>query len=447
MSNAPLPSSDEMIARLDRLPVWPYRWSLLIIIGLGFFFGFFDITSIGIALPVFAKQFGVSASQAAWTITSSLIGYVIGSFIDSRLSDLFGRKLALLISVSLFSVGSLLSATSQNLTQLIVWRFVIGMGIGAEIAGVVTYIGELAPARLRGKISAMCVACAMIGFAVVPFVGGFLVPNFSWGWRLMFVIGGLGAIITLVMRWFMPESLRWLLARDRHQQAYATLLKIEQTVSARIGQLPELALGNVKSVRSLPSCVVVLRVMLFASIWFCYYIGNYAWLTLDTQLFTRVGFDLSNSLLLVSLTSFGFVVGSVTAIVCGDRLERKWVCVAANCVWVCALLVIGWWHSFSVILLFGFIAATCIGFSIPMMYIFTAEQFPTTMRATCVSITDGIGHIGGAICGQYTFAFYHWFKPSGYGFTAAFSAMALTGALTMILLMLTERHTKQALQQ
>ena len=107
MPHTNMPSGQELIVRLDRLPTWPYSNGLLVIIAIGFFFSFFDITSIGLALPVIIKQFHASSESATWAITSSLIGYVIGSFLDSRLSDILGRKLALILSVIFFSLGSI----------------------------------------------------------------------------------------------------------------------------------------------------------------------------------------------------------------------------------------------------------------------------------------------------------------------------------------------------
>ena len=99
--------------------MWPYPRSLLWVVGFGFFFAFFDIVTIGFALPVVVRQFGVTSAQAGWTIASSLLGYILGAFVDSRIADRFGRRLSLVLSVSLFTVGSLLGATSPQLWWLV----------------------------------------------------------------------------------------------------------------------------------------------------------------------------------------------------------------------------------------------------------------------------------------------------------------------------------------
>ena len=178
-------SGAELLVRLDRIPIWPHSRWVLGVVGAGFFFSFFDIITIGFALPVITREFDVSAESASWAITSGLIGYIIGSFLDSRIGDRFGRRVSLYLSVGMFSIGSLLSATSTDLGWLIFWRLISGMGIGAEIALATTYIGEMSPAPLRGRYTGWAISCAFAGFAVVPLLALYLVPGFSWGWRAL----------------------------------------------------------------------------------------------------------------------------------------------------------------------------------------------------------------------------------------------------------------------
>ena len=185
------------LSRLDRIPVWPYERRLLWIVGAGYFFAFFDIVTISFAMPVIAQQFHVSKGTISLSVTSSLIGYIIGALADSTIADKWGRKLSLAISVSVFSIGTLLAALSTNATELIIFRFISGLGIGAEIAAVTTYLGELSPAPLRGRYTSWATTAAYAGFAVVPFIARALVPTFASGWRILFAIGAVIAFGTL----------------------------------------------------------------------------------------------------------------------------------------------------------------------------------------------------------------------------------------------------------
>ena len=235
MDRSPSPGA-ELLARLDRIPVWPYPRSVLAVVGAGFFFAYFDIVTIGFALPVISEQFKVSAEMASWSITSGLIGYILGSFLDSRIADRYGRRVSLLLSVAAFSIGSLLSATSTGLGSLVFWRFISGMGIGAEIALVTTYMAELSPAPLRGRYTGWTIVAAFTGFAVVPILALQVVPNYDWGWRALFVVGALGGLAIGFMRQGLPDSIHWLVNEGRYNEAEETLLKAEALAEKRLGQ-------------------------------------------------------------------------------------------------------------------------------------------------------------------------------------------------------------------
>lgn len=441
-------SSADLIARLDRIPVWPYpRW-ILVVVGAGFFFAFFDIVTIGFALPVIQEQFNVSSEAASWAITSGLIGYILGSFLDSRIGDRFGRRVSLFLSVGAFSVGSVLSATSPTLEWLVVWRFVSGMGIGAEIALVTTYMAEMSPAPLRGRYTGWTIVAAFIGFAVVPLVALVLVPVYPWGWRLLFVVGGLGGVLIALMRRGMPDAFHWLISHGRLDEARATLEGAEKLAEERMGSaLPEPEPANfvAGSAQGIGFSTLFRppsrrRLPLLGALWFVYYVGNYAWLTLAAELFSKHGLSLSQSIASLSVTGFGFVAGALAAVFSSDRIDRRYSAAAMCLVWAASLAAIGFFASPATIPVLGFIASFTIGFVIPILYTITGENFPTPVRATGVSLSDGIGHLGGAFCGQIIFAV----EAFG-GFQGAFLAMAATGVASAILVGFLDRHTGERL--
>ncbi|MEM7442000.1 MAG: MFS transporter, partial [Pseudomonadota bacterium] len=320
----------ELIARLDRIPVWPYRPRVLWVVGFGFFFAFFDIVTIGFALPLIEQQFGISDSLASWAVTASLLAYIVGSFVVSRIADHFGRRVALIISVVLFTGGSLLSATAGDIWWLIVWRVVSGMGIGAEIAVTSTYLGELSPAKLRGRFTSWAIFFGFLGFAVVPFVALAVVPNLDWGWRLLFVIGGCGGLVIGIMRRHLPVSIRWHAAHGEFETAVRHLEEAEEVAEKRLGgPLPppekvahEPAAGG-HGLGELLNPIYRRRLVLLALIWFFYYVGNYAWLTLAPTLLINEGYSLTRSIGFIAITSTGFVVGALAAVWLSDRMERK----------------------------------------------------------------------------------------------------------------------------
>lgn len=441
-----------LLARFDRLPTWPFPWWVSFLLGLSFFFAFYDVVVIGFALPQLMKQFQISQSYADWSITSGLIGYIVGSFIIARISDYYGRKLSVIISVGCYAIGTLLMATSTSMNWLIAWRFISGLGLGAEIACCVSYFSELAPANYRGKATAIGVGFGYFGFALTPFIALAILPHLTWGWRILFMIGGICGVISFFFRRKLPQSPRWLILHGQFDEAKTIIEQAEKNIKAKgLKLLPEREV-NIRKIPEDISLTDMLRsnyvkyLGVFIVIWFFYYIGNYAFLTLQNSLLTHIHFDLANSVLLISLQSIGFIVGSIIAYFITDRFERKWTCLITAVIWAIALFFIGWLQIKYIIVIAGFIAATTIAVIVPMMYTFTAENFPTRFRSTGTSLTDGIGHLGGAFCGQIVFFFYHLFNNAHLGVRAAYWTMAISSILTAVALLFAKPQTKMVLK-
>ena len=436
-------------ARLDRIPVWPYERKLLWIVGAGYFFAFFDIVTISFAAPVIATQFHVSKATVTLSVTSSLIGYIIGAFADSTIADKWGRKLSLGLSVAVFSLGTILAAFSTNVTELIIFRFIAGLGIGAEIAAVTTYIGELSPARLRGKFTSWATTAAYAGFAVVPFIARGLVPTFASGWRILFLIGAIGGATILWMRRGLPASPRWLLAQGRTDEAREIVETAEETAleSMDADRLPEPEPvpdeppAERIPVKALMRRPMAGRVALFVAIWFIYYIGNYGWLTLAPTLFTDKGYSLADSTSYLVVSGIGFLLGAYATTHLSDRFERKYSIALCAVVWAISLFVIGYFVSPTIIIVFGFIASASIGLLVPMLYTYTAEHFPTNARATGVALSDGLGHIGGALAPLIVLG-----ANSAWGFSSAFLVMAISGVVAGALILLGITATGRSLE-
>ncbi len=437
----------DLLARLDRLPVWPYPYRALVAVGAGFFFALFDVITIGVALPVVAQQFGVSTDAAAVTITTGLVGYIVGAYLNSTVADLWGRKTGLTIAISIVALGSLLSAFSTSLFWLALWRFVVGVGIGADIASVSSYLGEVSPSRIRGRYTSWATTAGFSGVAVAPFVALALVPNFDWGWRALFLIGSLGGLVIMLMRRHLVESPRWLLAKGRQAEAEAVVSAAEARAASRLkSELPPVQdAGKVDPADGFPTLALLRppylgRLVLLVAIWTVYYLGNYAWLTLAPTLLVENGYGLARSTGFIAISGLGYVLGAYAATRFSDRIERKvsaaWIAV----VWGLALLMIGFFPTPWVIVLFGFIASTTIGLIVPILYTLTAEHFSTEARTTGVALTDGLGHIGGAAAPLFVLTAYSWG-----GFASAFFLMGATGIATALLLTRAIRATGRSL--
>jgi MFS transporter, putative metabolite:H+ symporter len=436
------------LARLDRIPVWPYERKLLWVVGAGYFFAFFDIVTISYALPVIATQFHVSKGAVSLSVTSSLVGYIVGALADSVVADKWGRRLSMILSVSVFSIGTALAAFSGSVTTLIIFRFISGLGIGAEIASVTTYLGEMSPAPLRGRYTSWATTCAYAGFAVVPFIARVLVPNYADGWRILFGIGALGGVTILFMRRGLPSSPRWLVTQGRTEEAQEIVAEAEETAEQRTeGELPEPEpVPEEPPAERIPARALLRRPMfgrlaLFIAIWFVYYISNYGWLTLAPTLFVDKGYSLADSTTYLIVSGIGFLVGALATTRLSDRFERKYSASLFALAWAASLTVIGLFVSPAIIIVFGFIASTTVGLFVPLLYTYTAEHFSTNARASGVAMTDGLGHIGGALAPLIVLG-----ANTAWGFSGAFIVMAACGVVTAGLILLGIKATGRSLE-
>jgi putative MFS transporter len=403
--------------------------------------------AIGVTLSVIADQFGVSTETASLAITTGLVGYVFGAYLDSTVADLWGRRISLTISVALVAVGSLLAALSPGLGWLALWRFVTGLGIGADIASVSTYLAEVSPAGLRGRYTSWATTAGFAGVAVTPLVALLLVPEHSWGWRALFAVGSLGGVAILLMRRGLPESPRWLLLHGREAEAAAIVSAAEERVAARAGTTlpPAEPAPDEPPATRFPTAALLRppyagRLLLLTAVWFVYYLGNYGWLTLAPTLLADKGFGLVRSTGFLAVSGLGYVLGAYATTLFSDRIERRTSTIAVAVVWGIVLVVIGLFPVAWVIVAFGFVASATIGLLVPVLYTLTAEHFPTAARTTGVALTDGLGHIGGALAPLVVLGAHR----SG-GFTWAFAVMGATGLVTAVLLTRTIRATGRTL--
>ena len=439
-----------ILARLDRLPIWPHERAVLWVVGFGYLIAFFDITNVSFALPVFSKVLGLQPAQQALPITSSLIGYVVGSWFGSVIADLYGRKRGIVGATLLFSIGSIVTAYSFSAGAMVAGRLVTGMGIGAEIAVVSAYMSEMAPAGLRGRYTAMANVFAMVGLGIVPVVALALVPHFPWGWRAMFLLGALG-LLTFSLLPNLPESPRWLVNKGRYAEAAAIVEAAERRAQRRSGRaLPPVPdMPPETQFQGFPAAALFhrpfrTRMALLMVLWFVWYMGAYAWLGLGPTFFVEHGFSLTRSIVFMLTSSVAFPLGSLLATAIGDRFERKDIIRVGLLIWTASFVLIGTTDSAAVIYVAVFLLSISNGCYVPLLYALTAESCPTHARATGVALTDGVGHIGGAVGPVIALAAYRW-GGIGSRFTTVFLYIALSGLITALLIPFTIKATRRSL--
>lgn len=447
-STAPERDARDAVARLDRLTVWPYPWWVLGTVGLGYFFAFFDIVNIGLSLPAIGESLHATNAVLSLSVSSSLVGYILGALGNGVLSDHLGRRRALAVAYGLVAVGSLATAVSFDVPWLVAWRLVSGMGIGAAIATVTTYVGELAPAPVRGRYTGWATASAFTGVAVTPFVAAALVPTASWGWQVTLGIPVLAALALPGLLARLPESPRWLLAHGRYDEATRMIRTagVYDVPDAELAPppadtpVPGKAAGGRVGFRAVLGRGLRGKALLLTVIWFFFYIQNYAFAGEGTTLLVEHGYSLSASILFSIPTSVANIAGAVLAPFISDRFERRRTIITAAAVIVVAEVTIGAVDGFAAIIAGFFFAAFGTALWDAMNYTHTAEQFPTTARNAGVAVSDGVGHLGGAVAPPLVLAIF-----GAFGFTAAWVTMAASVFIAALLMPFTRKMVGRSL--
>ena len=426
----------DIIARVNRIPVWSLPASFLAILGLGYFFTFYDISDIGLAMPAIATQFHIVSTSTILFIALSvgLIGYGIGSYIIGSTADVFGRYRSMILTMGLTALGSFGDAISVNVPELTIFRFITGLGLGADLNLVSTYISEFAPPAIRGKITVWAFLVGILGQSITPFVGLALVPVFYTGWRWLFGIGAIIAFVALILRFELPESPRWLATKKRDiPKARKVLELMERTALKKVGKLPEPVLSDVVIEKQKYPTLYLFRkpyssrLALLVFVWFFWYIGNYAFLGDAATLLSSAGFTIASSILFLAVGAIGYPVGAAIMIAVADKFERKYIIFIDTVVWFVGLIIFSL-KTTDAVFVGSFMASLALGMYLQVAYTYTAENYPTRARSSGFALTDGIGHVGGAFG-----ALFLPFLVVTYSFSVGFIFIAVTGLIAGIL--------------
>src|SRR6266571_2388008 len=188
-------------SRLDRLPIGPFHTRIMTLIGIGMFFDGFDIYLAGTVLGVTLKTGFSTLNQNAIFISATFVGMMLGSFATGFLGDRYGRRFTYQFNLLVFGLASLAAAAAPDMNWLIAARFVMGLGLGAEIVVGYSTMTEFVPPATRGRWMALMAFIVVAGFPATSIISTLVIPSF--GWRPMFVVAGVGALVV----WYLRKNL------------------------------------------------------------------------------------------------------------------------------------------------------------------------------------------------------------------------------------------------
>lgn len=388
----------EVVARLERLPLSPWHVKVRIVVGIATFFDAFDALTIAYILPVLVPLWGLKPDQISLLISIGYVGQLVGAIFFGWLAEKIGRLRVTVLTISVFAIMSLLCAVAWSYTSLFVLRLIQGIGLGGEVPVAASYINELARAKGRGKFVLLYELIFPVGLVAAALAGYWVVPHLGWRW--MFILGAIPAVLINYLRRRYPESPRWLAAAGHTDRAEEAMRQIEEAVrqSARLSELPPPAPVAAEATGEARTRWTELfaarywkRTLVVWSIWFVAYLANYgltSWLPTIYKTVFKLG--LQQSLLYPLITQIVGLAGTFVCAMLIDRMGRRaWIGMAFI---VSAAFLFILWNtgipSAQHLLLYNslsyfFISSICLG-----VYLYTPELYPTRMRALGSSVAS-----------------------------------------------------------
>lgn len=424
--------SAELVARLDRLPFSRWHRNFFALSFFGIMFDAVDFALFGAALPPIAREFGLGPAQAGLLATVGLIGAFLGALFWGTLSDYIGRRTSFQATVGIFAVFTGLVAVSWNVGSLIVFRFLSNFGLGGEVPVTLTLASEFSPSRIRGRMAGNILAAFPVGLVVAALLSLAIIPNF--GWRGLFIVGVIPAVLLFFVRRYMPESVRYSLSKGRVAEAEQTVAHIERQALGRSlssDEVKEIA-KHLKPEVAVPTGVTVFELLapgrarntlLLWIVSFCFLWSSNGILFMLPTILQQRGIPLTQAITFLLVQAIGGVFGYSACAFLIDRFGRRPVLFLYYFVGAFFHL----WFAMSSGM-WMYVAAFWVGWVNPGVFgstgVYVSELHPTHMRATAVGWFFGIGRIGSFLA------------PAVVGFMLAYGAGAYvlhTFALTYLI--------------
>jgi putative MFS transporter len=387
------PAPDMVAARLERLPFSPFHIKVRLILGIATFFDAVDILAISFALPAIAGPWQLSPAQIGGVISAAFAGQIIGAFLGGWAAELIGRLRTVAFAVAVFGLMSLACAFAWNAESLMAFRFIQGIGLGAEVPVATTYIIEFARRDGRGRFYILYELLFSFGLVGAAALGYWLVPLL--GWQSLFYLGGLPAILALFLLRLLPESPRWLASQGRLNEAAAIVSRIEKDIAASGATLPPPIVAVTASKLPPRRWLEMLnpfyrpRTLGVWAMWFCCFSTVYGLNTWMPTLYrTNFNLPLSQALGYGLIVQLCGIAGSILCAFNIDKVGRRRWFAAALSGGGASLLVLAWTGVSTATLLLTFVSlgsffmsSVAIGLNL-----YTAEIYPTRMRAFASSV-------------------------------------------------------------
>jgi MFS transporter, putative metabolite:H+ symporter len=379
-------------ARLDRLPISSFHYRIFWLIGAGMFFDGYDLYVGASVLGAAVQSKFATLPQVPQFISWTFVGMTIGAVVAGFLGDRYGRRFTYQFNLVVFGLASFAAAAAPTMDWLIAARFVMGLGLGAEIVVGYSTMTEFVPPASRGRWMAFMAFLVVAGFPATSIISTLIIPSF--GWRPMFVIAGVGALIVWYLRKNLPESPRWLETNGRAEEAEALMQAIEREAfggaplppPAPAPPTPAFTFASLFTAALLPRLVVGCVVLITIN---TLIFGFVNWLP---TFFGQQGIGITRSLTYTMVLASGSLIGCAIGAWSADRFGRKPTIIGASLLSIVAGAVYPYMVQPEPLLAVGFVLIVGIYVLTAVLYgVYTTELFPTEVRLRANGLCNMLG--------------------------------------------------------
>ncbi|WP_317230406.1 MFS transporter [Clavibacter sp. MX14-G9D] len=395
--------------RLDALPWTRGHSRILGGSGVGWALDAMDVGLISFVIAQLAVVWEADAGQLGLVASAGFLGMAIGASVGGLVADRIGRRQVFALTLLVYGLATGVSALAMSVGALIALRFVVGLGLGAELPVASTLVSEFSPARIRGRVIVILESSWAVGWTAAALIGYLVIPTSEDGWRWALALGAVPAVWAIFVRLRLPESVRFLEAKGRHAKAERVVRGLEESAGAAApvddARVPETA---AEAASAAPAADAAPRERLFGArprrrtlslwiVWFCVnfaYYGAFIWLP---TLLVAQGFSLVRSFgytLLITLAQLpGYAVSAWLVERWGRRVTLA-VFLAGSAV---SAGLFGTADDVTSILVFGALMSFSNLGAWGALYAVTPELYPTRVRATGAGSAAGFGRLASII--------------------------------------------------
>ena len=401
-------------ARLDRLPINSFHYRIFWLIGAGMFFDGYDLYVGTTVLGATLQSKFSTLPQNAQFVSLTFLGMTVGALITGFLGDKYGRRFTYQFNLAIFGLASLAAAFAPNMEILNVLRFVMGLGLGAEIVVGYSTLTEFVPPKSRGRWLAFMAFLVVSGLPVTTLLGTFIIP--AYGWRPMFDIAGVGALIVWYLRKALPESPRWLESQGRADEAEAILKSIEDEAS-KAGKLPAptaAALATSFDLASLAKPPIMQRMIVGSVVLIVVNTLIFGFVTWLPQFFVQQGMTITRSFAYTLVIVLGSPIGCAIGAFGADYFGRRNSIIGASLLTIVFGAIYPFVGDPSLLLPVGFLLIVAIYVQVAILFgVYTPELFPTEIRLRANGICNTFGRAATIVSPFIVVALFQSYKVGG----------------------------------